>query len=158
MCGIVFCLGSPVALWEAYRFLPRTSGAVPTLSYAEVTTIVLAALTIVLGFLGLFVGGLAIWGYQSIKSEGIAAAEKSAEKATEEALSAAIARQFSEEAVKKLIAVQTKHVIRKEALLLSRRYSEAFAADRDDLSGGQPDSTTRHVGKEYPKEETLDEG
>ena len=59
---VVFIFGFPVALFEAYRFLPKTAGTVPSLSYAETVTILLAALTIVLGVLALFVAGLAIWG------------------------------------------------------------------------------------------------
>lgn len=124
----------------------------PTLSYAEVTTIVLAALTIVLGCLALFVGGLAIWGYQSIKSEGIAAAEKSAERATQEALKDAISRQFNEQTISKVISAQFNRMVRDEVTEQSLRYSRAF-----DSSNVQGPSTER-VGKEYPEGDATDKG
>ena len=156
----MFCLSAPIALWEGYRLLPTTAGVVPALSYAELTTIVLAALTIVLAFLTLFVGGLAIWGYQSIKSEGIAAAEKSAQTATSSAVNEAISKQLDEGAIKRSIEVAVRRMVRKEtreAIDTSLRYAGAFALSPNDArEQGQP--TTEHIGKEYPEGESPNEG
>jgi hypothetical protein len=144
LAALVFCIGFPIALWEGYRFLPKSVvGAVPAPSFAEGVTIVLAALAIVLACLALFVGGLAIWGYQSIKSEAAAAAERGVQKAVDGALKEEIAKKLNEASIKRAVAREANNA----AQYLDLQYPSAFPAADPPLQ-----VEDKAIATEYPED------
>lgn len=144
---LIFCTATPIALWEGYRFLPRSGGVVPTLSYAEIVTVVLGALTVALAFLALAVGVLAIWGYQSIKSEAHDLAQRTAKEGLDKAIAELVAKQLSGE-IGKTVRREMLRSGRREAYEAARSYSSAFSPEVDAprASGNDAD----HIGDEYP--------
>lgn len=148
--GVVI-VSVPIALWEGYRFLPSANAepAMKLPTYAEAVAIILTAVTIVLAFLAIIVAALAVWGYQSIKSEASAVADRAVEKAIQPALAKYVAEHEKVlTAMAKKVRRKTQKEIAQDVALL---YSGAFEA-----TGLEEEETgeTSRVGKPYPGDET----
>lgn len=106
----------------------------------------LACVTIVLAVLAILVGALAVWGYQSIKTEAKGVATRAVEKAVNDA----VLKNFDESAIKRIIrkeVARVRHESREEeALKEALLYSAAFSTRPSEETGNEG-----HVGSEYPE-------
>lgn len=141
----VFCCGVPVALWE---FLPRTNGPVPPISYAELVAILLTGITVVLAILAVIVGILAIWGYQSIKSEAIGAAERK----VIESVGAIIDKRLADKSIQARIEKGVSAVLNQSFGKVLTEYSNAFPQHPEGGDGSEQPAGS--VAEEYPNEES----
>lgn|GEM_PF-4200063 len=143
---LLFCIGVPVIGWALVRIVRHSpDSTAPNPTYAELVTILLTGVTIVLAVLAAIIAILAVWGYQSIKGEAASAADR-AVKTTVEAV---VAKHANDDRVK---AILRKELIRVFGATVqeSAAYTEAFSAD---IADAQPTK----VGTDYPKGD-ADEG
>ena len=117
--------------------MPPLAGQIQQPSYAELVTVILAAVTVVLAVLAIIIAILAIWGYQSIKTEASQLATRAVDKSVDEA----IRKHLSEASVQAKIEKELKRTM--DAM----RYSFAFTqrpAAAEEAEGG-------NVAQEYPE-------
>jgi len=79
-----------------YLFLGRGYFVVGGFTSVELVTIVLAALSVLLTALGIFIALLAIWGYQSLRYVSEETARTTAENVVNSELPALVKREFAE--------------------------------------------------------------
>jgi hypothetical protein len=137
---LIFCIGSPIALWEVLRIFPTSVPDPQQPTHSELVTILLTGVTIVLAILAVFVAGLAVWGYESIKSEAGAVATRALEKT----IADAVAKRVSESAITIQIREEIEKIVRSAMEREGRSYPAAF-------SGSQTEGATpEQVAEEYP--------
>lgn len=144
---LAFCLGIPVIGWELLRIVPGSITTVPSPTYAELTAIILTAVTVVLAVLAIIVAILAVWGYQSIKTE----ASNAADRAVKSTVESVVAKHATDESVKSLLRKELEKMFGK-VLSEQAAYPEAFP------STNTTDTQQGTVGTEYPKGEGDGEG
>ncbi len=138
----VFIVGSVFGLWEGWRFLPRPTVPPPPVTNADLVSILLTGVTLVLAILAIVIGGLAIWGYQSIKTEAYSVAQRAAEKAVAETITARLDEPSLQATIKKEMRRRVLELI--PQAIEDMRYPEAF-----------PQEATQHpepVADEYPED------
>lgn len=117
----------------------------PVPSYAETVTVVLAALTIMLGFLALLVAVLAIWGYRGIKDEATGAAVHTANDAVDRILNQAVIEKIDPAEITRIVKKEMRLRMHETRIKEALGYAQAFGTDMD-----QP-GETGHIGNEYPE-------
>ncbi len=148
---LIVCIGIPFAIVIGLRATPDTTTAPPKVSYAELVSILLTGVTIVLAIGAVFLGALAIWGYQSIKQEAVTAAKTSADAAIQERTELVVDKAV-EAAVDKAVRGQMKSIagkIRREIKRNDQRTDDLMypAAFSQHPTEGEPSGP---VADEYP--------
>ncbi|MDF1598265.1 hypothetical protein PZ895_00545 [Mesorhizobium sp. YIM 152430] len=85
--ALMFVLNGALTLCLTYLYFSRGFDPSGSFTSVELITIVLTALAVILTALGLFIAGLAIWGYQALHSAARDIAERVAKRTAEDVAS-----------------------------------------------------------------------
>ena len=119
----------------------------PGLTYAELVTIILTGITVVLAILAIFVAGLAIWGYESIKNE----AGGVAKRAVEQTVAESVRSRVNDESVQAMVKKELQRQLRRSVMDAAFLYPQAFTKETGEADA-QPEAKPTPIGEEYPED------